>query len=178
MKSIVYLLCSILLFSCSNLEGKLGEMIGSEFVFKQNQMYQWRPDSSVTFPAYNNAAYKLVIYADSTECSRCYLSHLEHWDKYISLERSSKGEFVCLFVIEARKRDIPIVASMAKIKHSLFLDENFSIRHSNPQIPQENMFHTFLVDKRNKIIFVGNPLNNAKIETKLDSLLKMNLSRK
>lgn len=161
-----------LLNSCSNPEYKLKRMIGSSFEFPEDKMFQWNPDTMLMRYSYNTAKYKLIVYADSSECSQCYLTHLEHWNKYVTIEQDSKGKLLCVFIIEGKKEEIPIVASMTNLKHPLFFDEDFSLRHTNPQIPQENMFHVFLVDSEDKIKFVGNPLRNEKIEEILDSIIK------
>lgn len=175
MRFIIYLLfCCLSIQSCSSIESDLKKMVGSSFTFNEGEMYEWKVDSVISY-MYEKASYKLVIYADSSECSQCYLTHLEHWMKYIELENRTKGKFLCLFIIEAPKNMLPIVSSMVKIKHPLFFDEKFCLRHSNPQISVQKMLHVFLVDKNNKIIFVGNPIYNENIEIKLDSLLKQYL---
>lgn len=157
--------------ACSNMQDKIKKMLDTHFVFTESKMYLWKPVTSLACYPYANAKYKLVVYADSSECTQCYLTHLEHWEKYVNIEKQSKGKFVCLFVIEGKRTNIPTVSEMIRLKHTIYFDEYFTLRHENPQIPRENVFHVFLVDKNDKIKLVGNPIQNEKIELLLDSIL-------
>ena len=47
--------------------------------------------------------------------------------------------------------------------HSFYIDEKYHFRKLNPKIPDNPMYHTFLINNKG-IILVGNPLHNDKIK--------------
>ena len=53
---------------------------------------------------------------------------------------------------------------------------------SNPNLPSESMYHTFMLDENNRVILVGNPMLNKQIEDMMlsivDEKLGNNLSQK
>lgn len=48
--------------------------------------------------------------------------------------------------------------------HKVLIDINNSFRKSNPHIPKDAMYYTFLLDEDNKVVLVGNPLRNNSIK--------------
>ena len=42
---------------------------------------------------------------------------------------------------------------------------------NNPHIPQENIYHTFVIDKNGKVLLVGNPFQNDKMTALLNKIL-------
>ena len=53
---------------------------------------------------------------------------------------------------------------------------------SNPNLPSESMYHTFMLDENNRVILVGDPMLNKQIEDMMlsivDEKLGNNLSQK
>ena len=50
-----------------------------------------------------------------------------------------------------------------KFATSIYLDSSNSFHHNNPQIPNDQRFHTFLLNGDKKILLVGDPVKNEKI---------------
>lgn len=42
----------------------------------------------------------------------------------------------------------------------VYIDDRQDFITNNPTIPEDAMFHTFLLDRKNKIVLVGNPVHN------------------
>lgn len=172
-KHIYLLVLVVLIMSCSTgVEEKLGGIINSTIVFHEKDLFCWNSDSVYSALLSADARLTLIVYADSSECTQCYLSQMEHWRKYTELERTSNGLWRVIFIIEGKYSEIPKVDGMVGLKHPIYFDQEFSFRHFNPQIPPEHIFHTFLLDDDNKIILVGNPLRNERIESMLDSIIE------
>lgn len=125
----------------------------------------WTSDSLEDPIIYERARLKLVVYVDSTECSMCYISKLFFWNEILKLEKKHKKNFSIFFIVEpSQKSRKNILESLKRDKliHPIYIDTLGIFAHSNPNIPKEVMYHTFLVDENDSIIFVGNPLNNKK----------------
>lgn len=54
--------------------------------------------------------------------------------------------------INSYKFDCPVI-----------IDLNYEFKKLNPHIPENYLYHTFLLDTANNVILVGNPTNNGKI---------------
>ena len=49
---------------------------------------------------------------------------------------------------------------------------------SNPHLPHTHMFHTFIQDENNNVLFVGNPLDNEKIEEMFWQIVEKKLGKR
>ena len=58
-----------------------------------------------------------------------------------------------------------------------FIDENGAFLKNNTVIPQDSRFHVFLLNSENKIILVGNPLNNETIWDMYKELIEININQ-
>ena len=70
----------------------------------------------------------------------------------------------------------------AKLRHSVYLYTLCVFRKNNTQLPDSRLFHTFVVNRDNKAVLIGNPIKNEKIEKMFltlltDSLLNNGVAR-
>lgn len=108
------------------------------------------PDSGYT--------HSLVVFYDSTECMSCALTKIHGWNKLIT-EYEPKG--VNFIFILAPERDeaetMSIWFEAEHFIHSVYIDSSQTFIQNNTWIPDEKMYHTFLIDSDNKIVLVGDP---------------------
>ena len=112
-----------------------------------------------------NSRYKYIVYYDSLTCKPCHLDELEQWTELLS--DFDVKEISCLFVLSIQKGRIDSYKEYydeLQVKYPVFFDVNNSFLKHNPHIPEESMFHTFLLDGNNNVILVGNPLYNEDIK--------------
>lgn len=112
--------------------------------------------------------YKLVVYADSSECSSCFIKHLSVWNDYLRLE--DEGNMDLVFIIEVPKEKLDYYSrelTYSRFNHLVYFDVQKAFRKNNPQIPKEGLYHIFLIDENNQIVMVGNPIANPRIEKML-----------
>ena len=144
-------------------ESHLEEMLASPIVLKLDQM-QCRKKNLEE----KTKKYRMVVFVDSTECTPCSLSKLRFWNPLIKEARKKKINIDYIFIIAPKKseiEDLNLELSITDLKSSIYLDTAYVFRKVNPSIPNERKFHSFLLDKKNQIIFVGNPIENDKIKT-------------
>lgn len=114
----------------------------------------------------NGSHYKMVVYIDSTECTPCSLSKLRFWNPLIKKARTAKKGIDYVFIVAPKPSemdDINLELSITDLKSSIYLDTAYIFRKENPSIPNDQKYHSFLIDDKNKIKFVGSPILNKKI---------------
>lgn len=124
----------------------------------------------------NSYQYKIFTYIRQSECISCNLK-LKEWKKYIKeIKRYYPNVgFVFYYPIKSKK------------EITYFLeDENFSYPvcidpedHLNivETFPHDIRLQTFLLDKDNKIIAIGNPIINSSINDLFVSIIKNDLTK-
>lgn len=58
----------------------------------------------------------------------------------------------------------------------IYVDTTQHFRRHNPNIPSDVMFHTFLLDSDNKVILVGSPIQNNRIQNLFKKIIKEELA--
>lgn len=140
----------------------------------------WTNDSIKKNAPWKYAKLKLVHYIDSAQCSTCYLTKLIILEPFFDLEKESKKNFYNIFIVEpgSKMKNWRILTYNYEQKltpPTLFIDTAHIFLDKNPNIPKENMYHIFLIDENDKVIFVGNPHNNN-IRQKMIDIIKKKIS--
>lgn len=113
----------------------------------------------------NGSHYKMVVYVDSSECTPCSLSKLRFWNPLIKKARTAKKDIDYIFIVAPKPSeidDINLELSITDLQSSIYLDTAYVFREKNPSIPNDRKYHSFLLDYRNEIKFVGSPVLNKK----------------
>lgn len=146
-----------------------------------SEMMCWKNDSFGNYSdSIDNSKLKLVVYADTTNCSLCFLNHMNIWNDFLPLEKKYNGAIRFVFIIEARHNESRLLYNMLGsigLNHPIYIDEKLAFRKSNPHIPGESIYHTFVLDENNNILLVGDPLRNEEIEKLLYELIEVKCSR-
>lgn len=112
-----------------------------------------------------DSAYKLVIYIDSLSCSPCFISHMYEYEE-IAKEFDSAG-IRTVFIFEPQQDKEEDVRSSLRQQAYPFLGivvRNGGFASANPHLPSSSLLHSFLLDERNGVIVVGNPIRNERIK--------------
>lgn len=115
----------------------------------------------------NKSEYKMIVYVDSSECTPCSMSKLRFWNPIIETARKKKIRVEYIFIVAPKPsemEDINLELSITDLQSSIYLDTAYVFRKSNPSIPAEKKYHSFLLDKNNKIVFVGSPVENEQLK--------------
>ena len=102
----------------------------------------------------------MVMYYDSTECSQCRINHLSDCLPLYELS-DSIGTFRIVTIFAPRQEEYDEVIRQLMVldfPYPVYVDFDGSFRKANPCIPEDNRFHSFLLDKEGHPVFVGNPL--------------------
>ena len=183
MKCVVYIILSfIALSSCKDspkdeIACLVKEWDGKEIRFPESPVFTIQGKDTVDF-SFRNAEYKVVSYVDSIGCISCKLQ-LDRWKDFIHEVDSLTGRTVpfilCLHtpdVFEMRR-----IVRKDDFQYPVFIDEKGTFDALN-HFPTNMTFQTFLLDKNNQIVAIGNPGLNPKVkELYLEKLTGMQESK-
>lgn len=122
---------------------------------------------------------KLVLFVDSSECSSCNIRKLWEWTPYLK-SFDGVNAFKFLVVLEVQSKYLYYTKEQLKIagiKTPVYFDTLSVFRRHNPQIPDNRMFHTFLLDESDSVLLVGNPLINERIDNLLKGIVNERLMK-
>lgn len=182
MKHLMYLIALLFLVACDSsheISKKIKEMESAPVTIDYSSMSCWINDSLITEkPWESEKGMKLISFVDSSLCSECNIKKLAIWNDIIELEQQYEG-FNVVFILGVKEGMTSYISTqlhLSGISHPIYLDETQSVLTKNPHIPQESMYHTFLLDEKNNVVMVGSPVEGENIEKimlkVLDSRLK------
>ena len=107
--------------------------------------------------------YKVVMYVDSIGCVSCKLQ-LSRWKEFIAQVDSVCDKKVpFLFFFQPKdNQDLRRILRIDNFSLPVCIDTEDRFNKLN-HFPSEMMFQTFLLDKDNKVVVIGNPIHNLKV---------------
>ncbi len=152
----VFVICSIT--ACSNRESVISDI-------------QKIKSRKIAFPTLYNAQnsninnenkrpINLVIYYDSLECSHCRISHLVDMKDIVEISHLYE-QFDVLFIFAPAKKDMRhlwLSVKKHEYENKIYIDSTCNFLKYNPHIPSKSQYHSFLLDRNNDVVLVGNPL--------------------
>lgn len=124
---------------------------------------------------------KLVIYTDSTACSPCALKGMYLWNRFIDYAAKYNKRLKFYFIFSPMKNELETIEFMLQTNsfyYPIFIDTANIFVRMNPHLPTNPLLHAFLLDEHNKVVLVGNPLQNKKIEELLYKITEGKLGKK
>ena len=106
-----------------------------------------------------------LVFTDSIGCMECKLK-LPVWKDFISyLDSVSDHTVKVIFILHPRdKKEMVHLLEYNDFSYPVCLDIKGSFDKIN-KIPSNLAFQTFLLDNRNKVIAIGNPIHNPNVRT-------------
>lgn len=157
------------LLSCQNRDKAqarkiLNEWIDKEIFFPENLNFSIQGSERASNFAIRDSEYKIVAYVDSMGCTSCKL-HLSEWDNYINNIDSvypNKVQFL-FFFFPKNGRDIYLTLRVERFIYPICIDTLDVLNNIN-HFPSDMQYQTFLLDKNNKVMAIGNPIQNPRIK--------------
>lgn len=116
---------------------------------------------------------KLVKYVEVFDCSDCQINHLSSFDNDTYNSGVSKNISILYIVNIPHKIDYSELYSKLcekRIRGTVYLDTCNAFLQANPHIPDNPMFHTFVLNENDSVVLIGDPFKNKGME---DLLLKV-----
>lgn len=107
-----------------------------------------------------DAKHKIVTYIDGT-CSKC-VQELENWDRFIKRDLDGKIQVV-VYVRTFSVEHLQGLLERVDFRHPVLIDYELSFLTVN-DISDKRMEQTYLLNKYNEIVLIGNPLYSADLK--------------
>ena len=170
-------LCVCLFFaSCEESEKErlsrfVQEWEGKEILFPAHSTFTIQGRDTVDFD-FKDATYKIVTYIDSVGCTDCKLQ-LYRWKELIKeVDSLTNGNVPFLFYFHPKDmKELRYLTRRNGFTYPVCFDEKDDFNRLN-RFPGEMMFQTFLLDKENRVVALGNPVQNPKVKELYLNLIK------
>lgn len=177
LKTCLLLICMpfIIFTACNSRKERINEQISILYSNQINipfsEMETIVCDSAYS---YKKSNFQLLIYLDSLECTSCYASHYHEWEYILKECRKYEPSISLAIIIETKNlsEDVKEKFLAPTFSRTILIDKMGSFRKRNPFFPESKIMHVLLLDKEGRVILVGNPLSNKKVEELLYSKLR------
>ena len=176
LKWILGLCVCLLTASCSEsdkerLSRLVKEWEGKEILFPAHSTFTIQGKDTVDFE-FGNAEYKVVTYIDSVGCTSCKLQ-LSRWKEFMAeVDSLPHGNVPFLFYFHPKDmKELRYITRREACVYPGCFDGKDDFNRLN-NFPSEMMFQTFLLDKENRVIAIGNPVQNPKVKELYLNLIK------
>lgn len=105
--------------------------------------------------------YTILVYMDSMQCISCNLN-LHSWNNLVEGIKSDLVNFQFVFH-PYKKNELKLILKREHFLFPYYIDEEDEFNKLN-HFPLEPAFQTFLLDKDNKVLAIGNPVLNPKVK--------------
>ena len=177
----LYLLLTISCFySCKDRRDDINQLVNKwedkEIVFPAHSIFTVQGRDTVSF-SFSDANYKIVSYIDSVGCTGCKL-HLPRWRRFMyEVDTLMNASVPFVFYFHPKNiEDLRYIIRRDTFTHPVCLDVSDKFNILN-HFPSEKAFQTFLLNKKNKIIAIGNPILNPKVKELYLKILAGNISK-
>ena len=139
------------------------EWEGKEILFPTHSTFTIQGKDTVDFQ-FQDAEYKVVTYVDSIGCTSCKLQ-LHRWKEFLSeVDSLTNGNVSFLFYFHPKDmKELRYLTRRDAFTHPVCFDEKDEFNQLN-HFPSEMMFQTFLLDERNRVVALGNPVLNPNVK--------------
>lgn len=168
MRNILYIFILFLLASCQESDKEriarlVNEWSGKEVKFPEHSVFTIQGKDTVAMD-YRNANFKVITYVDSIGCTSCKLQ-LHRWKELIAeMDSLTSGAIPFLFYFHPKDvKELRYLTRRDNFTYPVCFDEHDEFNSLN-LFPSEMTFQTFLLDKENKVIGMGNPIHNPKVK--------------
>lgn len=165
-----YILVILLFFvSCKNEKHEyvlnmLQDWDDKEFLLPSKLNFTIDGKEYIDYKIQTEIEYKLVVYVDSTGCTSCKL-RLPAWKEFMSeVDSLAFGSVQFLFFfVPKNEKELSNILLIDRFRYPVCVDPMDSLNILN-NIPKETMFQTFLLNKSNRVVAIGNPVHNSKVK--------------
>lgn len=141
----------------------LENLLGKELFYSSDKSSVLFVKNSESF-FINKSSFTILNYVDSLGCTSCQLKLIKWKDFIDNLNTNCENRVQLIFLIHPQKTDeIKFFLEKDKFHYPILVDKNNDFINTN-QLPMEMMFQTFLLDKDNRVLAIGNPVHNPKVK--------------
>ena len=163
----LYLILLLSLYGCSeplSVQELYGVWINKTIQFPKNLEWVCSYNSNDKINVDTNALMSIVCRIDSIGCQSCN-SHFPEWKNMIkSIDSISNGQVnTKIFIVPKQSSNVMTMLENYNFTYPVCIDLADSLNKLN-HFPADERFHCFLLDEDNRVILIGNPVQNPKIK--------------
>lgn len=116
---------------------------------------------------------KLIIFIDSTECSKCRIESIVRYDSLFR-QSTETNKYKVIFLLSLNKEshdEIIDFLSLLDLPYPVYIDEKNEFMQINPAIPDDPRFQTLFISGDGRALLVGDPVLNPAIMPLFNKLL-------
>lgn len=119
---------------------------------------------------------KLIFYYNNQGCNACKISHIYDLQKLFDMNDSELFDILIIVAPEVQQYE-DVITQVKYQRHNfpIYIDKKNEFISINSKLPNDSRYHTFLLDKNNRIILIGNPMYSTEMwnlfKTALDNIL-------
>ena len=168
-KTGIWLLMLCLLAACQDSDKQrltrlVQEWDGKEISFPAQAVFTVQGRDTVDF-RWQAAPYRIVTYVDSLGCASCKLQ-LPKWKQLIAETDSLFGKDKLSYVFFFHPKDAHELTYLTRrdgFTYPVCFDREDAFNRVN-RFPSEMALQTFLLDKDNRVVAIGNPVHNPQVK--------------
>ena len=111
-----------------------------------------------------NRPLKMVVYVNREGCGSCKITGLLPVYQFILENRHVEKFGMVVILSPSHIKLSDDYLEQFRLRQTFFFDLDGSFERLNPHLPENERFHTFLLDENNKVVLVGNPVRNTKLK--------------
>ncbi|WP_455629150.1 DUF1573 domain-containing protein [Parabacteroides chinchillae] len=166
----IILLVIVLFFSVSckdKTKKKITQLVehwqGKEIIFPSDMIFTRYLTDTVDYQI-PQSDYKVLIYVDSIGCTSCKLQ-LPKWKELITqVDSLTNKQIPFLFFLHPKDlKEIRYILKRDGFNFPVCIDNEDKLNKQN-NFPSDITFQTFLLDKNNKVVVIGNPIHNLAVK--------------
>lgn len=168
-KILILISITLLIYSCQeSVSNRIAHIIkkweNKEIIYPHQMFFTIIGQDTVPKYSIHTNKYSIITYVDSIGCTSCKLQ-LKKWQNFhIELDSLTDSSVpIHFFLCPKDKQEIIVILKHEQFNYPVCIDEKDSLNILN-HFPQEISFQTFLLDKNNKVIAIGNPIHNPKVK--------------
>jgi len=157
---LIFVVCSCQFSRKGNINNIIQEWHGKEIVIPTDVVFKILGRDTLCASLWD-ASYKIFTNADSVGCSSCQLG-LPLWKAFIDSCRLQKIDIEFIFAVHSSNfKRFDGEVRIYDFDHPIIYDykDSFDKLNHFPPAP----YRTFLLDKDNKVLLIGSPINNPKM---------------
>ena len=162
-------ICGVLLFtSCSETDkDRINRLVkeweGKEIKFPSHSAFTLLGKDTVDF-SFADADYKVLTYIDSVGCASCKLQ-LHRWKEWVhEVDSLTGGKVPFIFYFHPKDmKELRYLTRRDGFSYPVCYDEKDELNRLN-RFPSDMTFQTFLLDRNNRVVAMGNPIHNPRVK--------------
>jgi hypothetical protein len=105
----------------------------------------------------------MILFSES-ECTRCKMKELSLIEQN---KTKNYNQIKTKYIVPCKQKEIKNLYKLFcdyKIDGEIYFDTCNAFLSANPQIPDNEMYHTFVINNKGNVLLVGDPFKNEKME--------------